>query len=205
MKVFSIVIPMILFFINKEIAFRLSVKSNMPVPGMQQDSTNWIQDFRKFRDAVYKNDRATVKSFIDFPIMNDNNEIWFLVYGGDKKGTQLMGSDKKKPFTEKDFDLYYEKLFSKRFIKAILKIKTEELVKKAETATAEIGDGKATTYKIYASFDKDEHMLSLNLSSNTQEKDENGAVMDGGEFSILYQFTILKNGHIKFRQVRLAG
>ena len=172
---------------------------------MQQDSTTWIQDFRKFRDAVYKNDRVVVKSFIDFPILNDNNEIWSLVYNGDEKRIQLISPDNKKPFTEKDFDRYYEKIFSKRFTKIVLKIKTEELFKKGETKTDGVSDGKATTYEIDASFDKKEQMLYLNLSSNTVEKDENGEVMDGGEFSILYEFAVLKNGHIKFRQVRLAG
>jgi hypothetical protein len=36
-------------------------------------------------------------------------------------------------------------------------------------------------------------------------KDKDGEVLDGGEFSVNYMFSILTNGQIRFKQVRLAG
>ena len=205
MKMPGILFSVVLFIGHGENPSYCSDASITGYAGRPQDSVSWIQDFRKFRDAMYQNDRTAVKSFIDFPIINDNNEIWFLVYGWEGKGAELMKSDKKEPMTEKDFDRYYAKIFGKTFIQLILKIKTEELFRKGETETAEISNGKATSYKIYSTFDTGRRVLSLNLSSNTIIKDAKGEETDRGESNTIYEFHILKNGHIKFMQVRLAG
>lgn len=58
---------------------------------------------------------------------------------------------------------------------------------------------------MYATVDKDEKTLSLNLSIDTEIKDDNGEVQDGGEYSIFYIFKIIENRWLKFKQVRLAG
>src|SRR5215467_4758291 len=42
----------------------------------ETDSVKWIDSFREFRNSVYQKDKEKVKRFIDFPIMNENNEIW---------------------------------------------------------------------------------------------------------------------------------
>ncbi|MDX2049267.1 MAG: hypothetical protein SFU87_20955, partial [Chitinophagaceae bacterium] len=52
------------------------------------DTTIWISNFRQFREAVYHRNKQQAKAFVDFPIMNDNNEIWHLVY----KGTNIPPS-----------------------------------------------------------------------------------------------------------------
>jgi hypothetical protein len=109
-----------------------------------------------------------------------------------------------RPFTEKDFDKYFEKIFSQKFIKALLKIKSEVLDKKGSAETISLKDGN-TSYRIYATFDKEEKCLRLNLASITVEKDEHGEILPGGEFSIIYQFDIIDNKEIKLKQVMLAG
>lgn len=168
------------------------------------DSTKWINNFKEFRNAVYKKDKAKVKKFINFPVLSSGNQIWYLAYNGNEKALNLL-NDKTKPFTEKDFYLYFDKIFSKLFINAILKIKTNELNNKGETESIELNDGKATTYKMIATFEKSAHSLSLNLASNTIEKDTNGEILDGGEFNIIYQFEISSTGQLKIKQVELAG
>ena len=40
------------------------------------DSTKWINNFKEFRNAVYKKDKAKVKKFINFPILSSGNQIW---------------------------------------------------------------------------------------------------------------------------------
>ena len=45
----------------------------------KQDTLKWIDNFRKFRNAVYQNDRIKVRQFIDFPILNENNEASLFV------------------------------------------------------------------------------------------------------------------------------
>lgn len=189
---------------NKKIAPTPALKANTVAESNQShlDTIKWIDSFRAFRDAVYQRNKEKVKQFIDFPIMNDNNHIWYLIDGGpDEKISSL--SDPIKPFTEKDFDKYYDSLFTKRFITCILKIKTEDLWKNSEVQTKAIKDGN-TTYIMYATFDKSNNTLSLNLNSNSPFKTDNGE-MESAEFSEIYVFTVLSNGKIKFVKVELAG
>ena len=164
----------------------------------QWDTTGWINSFREFRNAIYKNDRAKVKQFIDFSIMNDNNEIWYLAYNYDDKLISKLPT-KIKPFTEKDFDKYYSKVFTKRFINTILKIKSNQLYITGAAESIRFKD-RSGTYKMYVTFDKEDKILTLNLASETAIKTE-----DGGEFNVIYQFDVVNNHEIKFRQVRLAG
>ena len=169
----------------------------------QKDTASWVDNFRQFRSAVFLKDKMKAKAFFDFPIKDSSNEIWYLVYGGNEKAINHLGS-KIKPFTEADFEKYFDKIFSKEFIKALLKVKTEELYKKGTFQTPESKDS-ATSYILYSDFDKKERMLSLNFASNTAYKDDQGEPVDGGESNILYYFRITKNGRINLTQIRLAG
>ncbi len=164
----------------------------------QSDTTGWINSFREFRHAVYTNDRAKAKQFIDFPIMNDNNEIWYLAYNYDDKLISKLPTN-IKPFTEKDFDKYYSKIFTKRFINTILKIKSNQLYNTGKAESIRFKD-RSETYKMYVTFDKEDKTLTLNLASETAIKTE-----DGGQFNVIYQFDVINNHEIKFRRVRLAG
>ena len=144
-----------------------------------------------------------MKEFFKFPIMNEANEIWYIAYDTEKQISSLPS--KIKPFTEKDFDKYYDKIFPKTFLAAVMKIKSEELYKKNETETPDFKEGKNTTYKMYASVDKPAKLLSLNLAFNTVIKDDKGEVQDGGESNIIYQFKITGDNKIVFKQIRIAG
>ncbi|HTQ64060.1 MAG TPA: hypothetical protein VMI12_04645 [Puia sp.] len=168
----------------------------------QKDSANWVENFRQFRQAIYQRDKAKAKSFVDFPILNYNNEIWYLAYDQNDKLIRKL-PESVKPFTEQDFDKYFDKIFSKRFINCLLKIKTDELYKTGEFNTPSFDDSASgTMYEINATFDKSENTIVLILYSQADHTDDNE---DSGEFSIDYYFTITKNGHIKFKQIRIAG
>ncbi|MFN8252094.1 MAG: hypothetical protein U0V75_09450 [Ferruginibacter sp.] len=167
------------------------------------DTAAWLTSFKAFRTAVYNKDKQQVKTFLSFPVMNEANEIWYVAYGNDEKKMRSIPG-KIKPFTEKDFDKYYDRLFSKSFIGALMKIKSEELYKKGTAETPELRESNNTTYRMYASVDKAAKTLSLNLAFNTVIKDENGEVQDGGESNIIYEFKI-SNHKIVFRQLRIAG
>lgn len=163
----------------------------------------WIDDFKLLREAVYKHDKARVKSFFTFPVMNPANEIWFLVLSEKEREAKKL-SDKITPFTESDFNKYYSKLFPAAFTKTLLKIRSAELFNKGETTSAEVKEGNTAT-RMYASVDKETMILSLNLSYTTEWKDESGEVTDGGESTVIYAFRILNNSHLQFMYVRLAG
>jgi hypothetical protein len=184
----------LLFSINEKVSAQVTT---------QADTTSWVESFREFRNAVYQNDRKKVKEFINFPIMNTNNEIWYLV--SENNGQMISKIPNKiKPFTEKDFDKDFDKIFESKFINTILKIKTDELYKNKYFETIEFKEAD-TTYKMYAQFDNERKILSLNLELNILIKDEDGKTEDVGESSVIYEFKVISSGHIKFIQIRLAG
>jgi hypothetical protein len=133
-------------------AFIFCIAQNTEAQSMQKnDTTKWIESFREFREAIYQNNMEKVKSFIDFPIMNENNEIWYLVYDDNEQQISKL-ADSTKPLTEKDFDNNFDKIFDSKFINAILKIKTNELYKNKNFETTEFKED-STTYKMFANFD----------------------------------------------------
>lgn len=109
-----------------------------------------------------------------------------------------------KPFTEKDFDKYYSMLFSKAFVQCLLKIKTADLYKKGETESPALKDS-ATTFKLYATHNKESNTIELNFSINTVYKAPDSNEAEVSESNIIYYFRVLNNGHIKFKQLRIAG
>ena len=111
----------------------------------EQNTFNWISSFKEFRNAIYQADRQKVKTFIDFPILNEGNPIWYLANSGNDEALTLS-QEAMKPFTEIEFDKYYNKIFPKTFINGILKIKTDELIKKGEFKTIKL---KAGSHHIY--------------------------------------------------------
>jgi hypothetical protein len=166
-----------------------------------QPTTKWIDNFRTFRDAVYQRNKEKVKQFFEFPVTDEQNGIWNLVYSYDDKKTGTLSDS--KPFTEKDFDKYFDVLFPKRFIDCLLKIKSEELWKTGSVDSKEIKDGN-TIYVMYATFDKADNKLTLGLNSKSPFRSDDGE-MDAAEFSEIYQFTVLGNGKIKFVRIMQAG
>jgi hypothetical protein len=179
-----------------------TVVANPKANDMPVDSSTWMDAFKHFRTAVYEADKAKVKSFINFPIMNEQNEIWYLGYkDGDKEIAQMQESI--KPFTEKDFDKCYKKIFPTTFANSILKIKTEELLSKGECETvALLADG--LNYKTMATIDKEKNQLVLNMAyyspKNAIKEGE-----EGTEYNVIYYFDILPNKQIRFKQIRMAG
>lgn len=171
-------------------------------PFQQKDTAYWIDNFRQLRDAVYQKDIAKTKAFFTFPVTREGNEIWYLAYEGNEQKLSNI-NDKPKPFTEKDLEQYYSKLFPKAFVNSLLKVKTDILFSKGSFETPAIKEGPQT-FILYASFDKASRMLTLNLASKTPVDTGNGE-NEVGEFNIIYEFKVLPNGHIKFSHVAMAG
>lgn len=167
----------------------------------QKDTAYWVYNFREFRDAIFQHDKEKAKAFFSFPVKNESNEIWYVAYEQDERSLdRLPGTG--KPFTEADFDKYFDRIFSKNFLKAILKIKTDELYKKGAYETIQLKDS-STTYMLYAGFDRKKNLLELNFASKTEYKSEEG--IDNAEFNIIYYFEITAKGHVMFKQIRIAG
>ncbi|MBL0356811.1 MAG: hypothetical protein IPP72_07890 [Chitinophagaceae bacterium] len=118
------------------------------------NTKTWVNDFRTFRDALYKNDTAAIKSFFKFPLLNKSNDIWYLVLTEKELNTKKISAGKITPFTEKDFHHYYKKIFPAAFVKCLLKIKSDRLYRQEAVETPEFKEGGASTVKMYAAFDK---------------------------------------------------
>jgi hypothetical protein len=161
------------------------------------DTSGWIENFRAFRDAVYRKDKIKMKQFFKFPIMH--NEVWYFVEA-DKKDLPDPETDDVKPFTEKDYDKYYDRFFGELFTKALLKIKTAELAGNHHFETPVLRD-EVTEYKLNATVDKETKTLTLFLTANTTEG-ESGEVY---ESSTWYNFEIINNRDIKLFQITMAG
>jgi hypothetical protein len=172
------------------------------VPFKQKDTTYWVDNFRQFRDALYKNDKTKAKEFLDLPFQNEGNEIWYLAYSDNEKEADNLNK-KVKPFTEKDFDKYFNKIFTKQLVKCFLKIKTDDLYKSGKSESPEIKDS-STTYKLYVTFDKTDKTIEIDLATKTPYKISD-TEYEAGESNFIYRFQILKNGHIKLKRILIAG
>lgn len=191
---YSILLAINSYFLQQK---PVSVKTDITT-----DNTNWINSFKAFRTAVYSGDKQKVKSFFSFPISSEDNSIWYLVYGGGKK-SETISTDKPTPFTEKDFDTYYKKLFPKEFVKSIIKIKTPELAKKKETESIRFKEDNLTYYMIASMEDK--KTLVLNLAHTYSEKIKGSNEYEVSEYNFIYYFTILPNQTLQFKKVMMAG
>jgi len=169
-----------------------------PDPRMAAPSPGWEDSFNAFRAAIARGDRAVSKQFVDFPILNEGNEIWDLAYHQDYQRISKLPAN-PQPFTAADFDQYFNDIFTKRFVRSVLSLNVEELFEKGTSKTADFKDG-SITYKMLATYDADAQTLTLNLASQTKDRSE-----DNGMFNVIYQFDIVQGTQIRFRQVRLAG
>lgn len=125
-----------------------------------------------------------------------------MAYSGDEKAADSLDQN-VKPFTEEDFDKYFNKIFTKQLIKCLLKIKTNELYKTGKSESPEIKDS-STTYKLYVTFDKANRTVELGLATKTRYKISD-TEYEEGESNFIYGFMILKNGHIKLKRILIAG
>jgi hypothetical protein len=167
----------------------------------EKDTISWINDFKTFRTALYEKNKKVLKSFFKFPINNGNNEIWQLIYDGNESKLKTI-TEEAKSLSEAEFDKYFNKIFPKEFVNSILKIKTDVLLRQHGYETIMIKDGHKS-YKTYASYDKQENVLTLNFYSETPIDIGDGEV-DKAEFSIVYYFEV-KEGHLSFKKIMLAG
>ncbi|MBW8683007.1 hypothetical protein [Chitinophaga rhizophila] len=177
-----------------------------PTPAFtQKDTSYWIYNFRQFRDAVYQHDIAKARVYIDFPILDESNEIWFLAYGANEKALEKL-PDEAKPFTEKDFRQYFSRLFPPYFIKTLLKVKTDELLKRSEYETVSLVDStESTSYIMYVNWDKAENSLVLNLAATGIPGGSEGEDEQTMEFNIIYLFDVTAKGHLKLKAIKMAG
>ena len=200
MKILStLVIITCLPFITLAQLKEVNANDSLTAELTQKDTSYWVYNLREFRDAIYQQNKAKAKLFADFPIMNENNEIWYLAYRFSGKLIEKLPKD-IKPFTEQDFDKYFEEIFTPYFVKCFLKIKTDELYKKGSFTTVDLLDSvNSRCYYMSATVISQTNTIELILNSKPKNPD------DDFELSVGYFIDINKQGHLKLKKVRVAG
>jgi hypothetical protein len=157
------------------------------------DSSKWTDNFLAFKKALTTGDRNAVKAFIDFPIKNKGNEIWYLA---NPKLVMEIDPKEIKPFTESDFDKYFSSIFAMDLRETLDKLNVEEFFKTTKSTSQEIEVVKNSKSKLEANYDKTTHKVTLTLLTTVQKF---------SEFAVIYEFDITTDQQFKFRQVHVAG
>jgi len=168
----------------------------------KNNAPDLAEQFRDFRDALYQHKIAQAKVFFDFPVLNPNNEVW--IYIKRNEGIENAYTDTKpKLFSDTDFEKHFNALFPERFIRCLLKVKSDELFQTGKFDTEEILEDDFLD-RIYATFDQKTGELLLNHYSEDipgPEDEDDWAI----EFNANYYFHVDKQGALKFVKIRLAG
>jgi hypothetical protein len=164
---------------------------NLIYIGQRSDSSKWTDNFLKLLKAISYGDKNDVKSFIDFPIRNKGNEIWYLA---DSKLVMEINPKEIKPFTESDFDKYFSSIFALDLRKTLEKLNVEEFFKTNKTKSPEIEVIKDSKNQLETSYDKENHKITLALLTTLTSQ---------VKFTIFYHFDVLDTQEIKFREVHV--
>lgn len=156
------------------------------------NDSDWEQSLGKFRDAISKRDKPTVKTFFEFPILNPGNDIWLVA---DMRYAREIDSRNIVPFQESDFDKYYPSILSMDFRKTFEKIDIPKLARDSLAETTELTVVSPATSKMRAIYSKTEKTVTLSLITKSPEF---------GRFTIDYHFKILANGSIRFTHVKFT-
>ena len=162
--------------------------------------TAWFSDFRALSVALSRGDRAAVKSWFKFPIVDSLNEIWAFTDSGEVV-TRENGA---VPFTEKDFDVRYDRLFPQELVKGMEKLKLDSLVP-GMADDLELGGNDSLRYSLITYVDgaKTEFNLLLNttyIPVVEGKRDEEESM----ENSVGFIFEIRGGKKLMFRELRLA-
>jgi hypothetical protein len=176
-------------------------KSTASTPFQQKDTVYWVVNFEQFRDAIYHKNKAKTKQFFDFPIDTDGTELWYVALNGLSQSADVATTSKF--FTAKDLDKYFANIFPAELVKGFLKIKMKELYTNGHSESPEWKKDQIT-YQLSATYDQKTSLIELNLSIHSAVK-VSANEWDPIESNLIYRFSVSPNGHIKFRQLFIAG
>jgi hypothetical protein len=196
----KISISAILLFVLVSCNQKGKAKTAFVAQKVSSDQTG-VDSFNEFRNSLYQNDTIKLKSFFKFPVMNEGNEIWYLI---EDEHQLSFAKGEIKPFTETDLNNYYFKLFDQYFINSILKIETKKLFRNGYNETSLLTDGEVS-YNMNASYIKDSRQIVLNFYTEEKVQTGGNGEYEKAEFSKIYYFDVLSNNKIRFNKVRLAG
>jgi antitoxin component YwqK of YwqJK toxin-antitoxin module len=155
------------------------------------NNQNWTDSFLELQKAIATGDSEALKSFFEFPIQNKGNEIWY--YADSRLVTEIKPKD-IKPFTEADFDLYFNSIFSIDLRRTISKLDIESFFKNNKGSSPEIEVVENTKSKLEARFDNKKNKLTLSLITT---------VRPDLALTTHFEFEITASQKIKFLQLHV--
>ena len=145
------------------------------------NSTDSIaKQFNQLKEAIIKGEKNRIKSYFDFPI--NNSDFWYKVLDDEEVESYI-----DKPFIEKDFYNYYDRIFTKEFKACLSSVNVGILSKKGAFRTPFLIDKDKryfTKNQIYATCNQNE--LKLKFISVVQDEIENG------DHTEIYTFKLFK-------------
>jgi len=209
MKTFSKIFLIIVLIISCSQKFQSEISKNdsiktekdsVKISVSQEDKC--LAEFNNLRNYIYQKKKDSIKKYFIFPIKDtlSTMNLWSLALN-DKGNYKVI-------FTEKDFDKYFDKLFSLEYVKCLLKVKSEILFEKGEYETPYISekieeDEGATEVRtsMHATFNKKTKILSLTIGSEGY----NGNEKKWEAGMIQYDFQYDENCNLKFYRLFIAG
>jgi hypothetical protein len=178
---------------------------NLTEDGRDPEMARLMDEFKSFRNAVYQSNIKRTKDFMKFPIMNTNNDIWYMVLNEQEQQVRKLNSERIIPFTEADLTQYYRKIFPRPFVISLLKVNTDTLFAKGSASTAPYAEDSITNYSMDVFYDKEVGRLTLNLFYRRKMKDGFGNDVSGDENNVIYNFNIKRDGRLIFDHIRIAA
>lgn len=167
-------------------------KSANPTTEFYSDSCKWINNFLELQKAITTGDKGALKLFIDFPVKNKGNEIWYIA---DSRLVMEIDPKEIKPFTEADYDKYFSSIFAMDLRKTLEKMNVEEFFRIGKSTSPEIEVVKGSKSKLKVSYDKRTQKITLSLLSTGK---------GFSAYTIIYEFDIMPDQKIRFKQVSLV-
>ena len=208
MRLLLFIVVLLSFISCKEGTNQKIIETPLKVNDSSNVNDEWVEDFKKLRNAVYDNDIAVIKTYFNFPIQG--NEIWELAYWGEEFMPEQEFVDAKKGFKEEDFDKRYNNIFNEHFTKALLKINLDKLFEnKSYQAT---GSGQGISYEIIATVQKNQ--LKLQFEYNKLHQDPWGNTKAGftfegkikrSDFGLNWNAALETGGVLVSDEVKIAG
>lgn len=152
-------------------------------------------EFEAFRTAVSQRSVSKTKRFFNFPL--EGNDIWYKVI----ENETLLEKKLNTPFTERDFDKYFDVLFPKAFQFGLSKVDTKQLSDRKSTKT--IGFKSKENVHIVTSYMTASYTgESLILTVNSTLNDTDNQIL--AEHQDFYCFRF-ENKKLIFEKFYMAG
>lgn len=164
---------------------------------LYNDSGEFVGSWNHFKRALKEADIQQSASFFNFPISQEDNDLWLLATRFNNKADSLLGGGPKE-FTRTDFENYYDGIFPKPLRSFIQQVNASVLLKTRILKLEPLQELDTT------------HLFKIELSLNNNEiymHYEHKFPVHGDTISQLVLYTMVVNPEerLKFSAIQIAN